>query len=388
MTDAPDNARCRARDLGITIGNYRTGPLNAITDVAGVEVGHATVSWGDADLPDRHGPARTGVTAIWPRRYDASGGDDDLMTHPVAAGFFALAGTGEMTGRSEIEELGRINTPIVLTNTMGVGTAYDAICRYLVEHDERVGGSEGVVIPVVAECDDEYLNDSRGFHVTAAHVAAALDTASSGPVAEGCIGSGTGMICFGFKGGIGTSSRRVADGDATWTVGVLTMTNFGRRGRLTVDGVPVGRHIPWGSEAELPEQSHRGDRVDGSCIVVVATDAPLDGRQLARLAKRAALGLGRTGSAGENGSGELLVAFSTGYRPQQGPGVAVQQIIEGESINDLFAATVDATEEAVLSSLCMAETTTGRFGRTIHALPLERVRGLLAEYGRATPAGR
>ena len=190
------------------------------------------------------------------------------------------------------------------------------------------------------------------------------------------------MICFGFKGGIGTSSRVVAAGDERWTVGVLAMTNFGRRSRLTIDGVPVGRHIPWGSEEERPEGSRGGDRVDGSCIVVVATDAPLDGRQLGRLAKRSALGLGRTGSAGENGSGELLVAFSTGYRPGQGAGISSQRIIEGEDVNDLFAAVVDATEEAVLNSLCMAETTTGREGRTIHALPLERVRRLLAEHGR------
>lgn len=379
--------RMRARELGLTIGTYPTGQHNAITDVAGVEVGHTTVSWGTGDLPDGQGPARTGVTAIWPRRYDPAGGDDDLLTRPVAAGFFALSGTGEMTGRSEIEELGRINTPIVLTSTMAVGTAYDAVCRYLVERDERVGGAEGVVIPIVAECDDEYLNDARGFHVEREHVVAALDAATGGPVAEGCVGSGTGMACFGFKGGIGTSSRIVAAGEERWTVGVLTMTNFGRRSRLTIDGVPVGRLIPWGSEAERPEDSHGGDRVDGSCIVVVATDAPLDGRQLARLAKRAALGLGRTGSAGENGSGELLMAFSTGYRPGQGMGVSEQRIVEGESVNDLFAAVVDATEEAVLNSLCMAETTTGREGRTIHALPLDRVRALLAEYGRGGQAG-
>ena len=381
--------RMRARDLGIAIGTYPTGPFNAITDVAGVEVGHATVSWGDGDLPAGQGPARTGVTAIWPGRYDAAGGEGDLLTRPVAAGFFALAGTGEMTGRSEIEELGRINTPIVLTSTMAVGTAYDATCRYLVELDARVGGEEGVVIPVVGECDDEHLNDARGFHVEREHVYRALDDASDGPVGEGCVGSGTGMTCFGFKGGIGTSSRVVTAGDERWVIGALAMTNFGRRSRLTIDGVPVGRHIPWewGDEAERPEASHGGDRVDGSCIVVVATDAPLDGRQLARLAKRAALGLGRTGSAGENGSGELLMAFSTGYRPGQGPGVTEQRIIEGESVNDLFAAVIDATEESVLNSLCMADTTTGVQDRTIHALPLERVRALLAEYGWRDRAG-
>ena len=404
-TSAPaSGSRVRFRDLGVAIGEYATGPHNAITDVPGVEVGHRTVRWGDGNEVDGQGPSRSGVTAIWPQR--------DLLRNPVAAGFFALAGTGEMTARIEMEELGRINTPIVLTNTMSVGLAYDAVCRYLVEHDAGVGAADGVLIPVVAECDDEYLHDVRGFHVTREHVYEALDAATGGPVAEGCVGSGTGMICFGFKGGIGSSSRRVpqvlpqptavggADEDDeaawhampaanpdAWTVGVLVMTNFGRRTRLTIAGVPVGRYLPWGSEAAVqpqpqPHESHGGERVDGSCIVIVATDAPLDGRQLARLAKRASLGLGRTGSAGENGSGEILMAFSTTYRPQQGAGVSTQHLIEGESINDLFAAAIDATEEAVLNSLCMAETTVGRAGRTIHALPLERLRELLAQHGR------
>ncbi|HYI15925.1 MAG TPA: P1 family peptidase [Thermomicrobiales bacterium] len=381
--------RVRLRDLGITIGRYPVGGNNAITDVAGVEVGHETVSWGDGSEPLGSGPARSGVTAIWPHR-------DDLIGNPVAAGFFALSGTGEMTARSEIEELGRINTPIVLTNTMSVGLAYDATCRYLARHDPELGNQRGVLIPVVAECDDEYLNDVRGFHVTHEHVYHALDAAQTGPVAEGCVGSGTGMICFGFKGGIGTSSRVLSADLGGWTVGVLTMTNFGRRSRLTFAGVPMGDEA-WGMRDEKSDRSsshpsspiphppsarHTGDRIDGSCIVIVATDAPLDGRQLARLAKRAALGLGRTGSAGENGSGELLMAFSTTYRPHQGRGSNSQTVIEGESINDLFAATVDATEEAVLNSLCMATTTTGRYGRVVEALPLDRARTLLAQAGR------
>ena len=350
--------------------------------MAGVEVGHETVSWGDGNEPLGKGPARSGVTAIWPHR-------DDLINNPVAAGFFALSGTGELTARSEIEELGRINTPIVLTNTMSVGLAYDATCRYLARHDPELGNRRGVLIPVVAECDDEYLNDVRGFHVTHEHVDNALDAARPGPVAEGCVGSGTGMICFGFKGGIGTSSRVLPADLGGWTVGVITMTNFGRRSRLTFAGVPLGSHFPRPPRVEAPPAHHAspsiphsGDRADGSCIVVVATDAPLDGRQLARLAKRAALGLGRTGSAGENGSGELLVAFSTTYRPHQGVGTNNQTVIEGESVNDLFSATVDATEEAVLNSLCMATTTTGRYGRIVEALPLDRLRTLLARAGR------
>jgi D-aminopeptidase len=374
--------RVRLRELGVSIGNYPTGTWNAITDVAGVEVGQTTVSWGDGSESLGSGPARTGVTAIWPQR-------EVLLLQPVAAGFFALSGTGEMTARSEIEELGRINTPIVLTNTMSVGLAYDAVCRYLTRHDPELGNQHGVLIPVVAECDDEYLNDVRGFHVTHEHVYRALDAARTGPIDEGCAGSGTGMICFGYKGGIGTSSRKLPEDLGGWTIGVLTMTNFGRRNRLTFAGVPLGRDSQSRTRDETPPNPasrvtcHASrDRVDGSCIVIVATDAPLDGRQLARLAKRAALGLGRTGSAGENGSGELLMAFSTTYRPQTGPGTTTQTVIDGESVNDIFAATVDATEEAVLNSLCMATTTTGRYGRIVEALPLDQVRAALARAGR------
>ena len=292
-----DQQRLRLRALGVEIGGYAVGANNAITDVAGVEVGHHTVRWGDGSEALGKGPARSGVTAIWPHR-------DDLINNPVAAGFFSLSGTGEMTARSEIEELGRINTPIVLTNTMSVGLAYDATCRYLAELDPELGNQHGVLIPVVAECDDEYLHDVRGFHVTHEHVHSALDAAKTGPVDEGCVGSGTGMICFGFKGGIGTSSRVLSEELGGWTVGVLVMTNFGRRSRFTFAGVPLGKHFPRETREARRDTRPSGDgsaptvdprptsRADGSCIVVVATDAPLDGRQLARLAKRAALGLG------------------------------------------------------------------------------------------------
>jgi D-aminopeptidase len=361
-----DTARVRARDLGIRIGNGVTGASNAITDVMGVEVGHSTVHWGDASLTPGQGPARSGVTAIWPAR--------DVLHRSVAAGFFALSGTGEMTARSEIEELGMLGTPIVLTNTMSVGAVYDAVCRYFVERDPSVG-ADRVLIPVVAECDDSTLHDTRGFHISREHVFAALDNARSGLVAEGCVGSGTGMHCFQFKGGIGTSSRVLAVSDGGFTVGVLVMTNFGRRQRLTMAGVPVGEHLP------LDQPADDGD--EGSGIVVVATDAPLDGRQLARVAKRAALGLGRTGSTGGNGSGELLVAFSTTYRPGE-RGVVERAVVEGDSIDPIFNATVDATEEAVLNALCMATTTDGRHGRVMDAIPLDRVRELLRAYGRGT----
>ena len=367
------SARVRARELGVIIGAYPPGRWNAITDVAGVEVGHATVRWGDGSEPPGQGPARTGVTVIWPQR-------EGLLRNPVSAGFFALSGTGEMTARSEIEERGQINTPFALTNTMSVGTVYDAICRYLVERDPGVGDPRdaGVQIPLVAECDDEYLHDARGFHITHEHVYAALDSAASGPVAEGCVGGGTGMICFGFKGGIGTSSRVIPGRFGGYLVGALVMTNFGYRPRLTFGGAPIGtrfaapRHDLGPADDDAPSD-------DGSCIVVVATDAPLDGRQLARVAKRAAIGLGRAGSHAGNGSGELLVAFSTTYRPGDEPGERTRAIVEADAVDPIFIAAIDATEEAVLNALCMATTTTGRAGRVVEALPLDQVRAWLHE---------
>jgi len=363
---SPPDERLRARDLGVTIGSYAPGAHNAITDVPGVEVGQTTVRWGAPDLPPGEGPACTGVTVIWPAR--------DVLDNPVAAGFFALSGAGELTDRSEIEELGHIGTPIALTGTMQVGLVYDAICRYFIERVPGIGGEQGVLIPVVAECDDSYLHDARGFHLTHEHVYAALDSATGGPVAEGCVGGGTGMVCFNYKGGIGTSSRLLPPEHGGWTVGALVMTNFGRRSRLSFAGVPLGLHLP----AVPGEQPAPSDR--GLCIVVIATDAPLDGRQLARVAKRGALGLGRTGSTGSNGSGELLIAFSTGYRPREPPGTARRLTIESDAIDPIFVATIDAVEEAVLSSLCMATTTTGRYGRVVPALDLQLVRAALARY--------
>lgn len=361
---SPPEPRLRARDLGVAIGSYAPGAYNAITDVPGVEVGQTTVSWGAPDLPAGEGPARTGVTVIWPAR--------DVLTNPVAAGCFVLCGAGELTGRSEIEELGHIATPIALTGSMQVGLVHDALCRYFIDRVPGIGGDQGVLIPVVAECDDSYLHDARGLHLTRAHVDAALDGATGGPVAEGCVGGGTGMVCFNLKGGIGTSSRILPRGEGGWAVGALVMTNFGRRPRLTFAGVPLGRHLP-----PVPNEPP-ADR--GSCIVVVATDAPLDGRQLARVAKRAALGLGRTGSTGSTGSGELLIAFSTSYRPREPPGSLRRLTIESDTIDPIFVATIDAVEEAVLGSLCMAETTTGRYGRVVPALDLQLVRAVLARY--------
>jgi D-aminopeptidase len=365
------NQRVRARELGIRIGQLETGPLNAITDVRGVKVGHRTVRHGTRDDTPGTGPSRTGVTVIVPH-------SDDLFRNPVAAGFFALSGTGEMTGRSAIEELGQICTPIGLTNTMSVGLVYDAICRYLIERDSGVGAEDGVLVPVVAECDDSMLHDARGFHITSEHVFEALDSADSGPVREGALGSGTGMHSFRFKGGIGTSSRALPDRYGGWTVGVLTMTNFGARHRLTIDGVPVGRHFP------LPAPSD-ANTDEGSGIVVIATDAPLDGRQLSRVAKRASLGLGRTGSIGADGSGELLIAFSTTYRPSTILRVSEQRVIESDWIDPIFEAVIDATEESVINALFMAEDMDGRHRRTMNAIPLDEVEGIMRRHGRLRP---
>jgi D-aminopeptidase len=362
MTDR----RLRARDIGIEIGRLPTGPNNAITDVAGVAVGHCTVKFGESTDEPGTGPSRTGVTAIWPHT-------DELVANPVAAGFFSLAGTGELTSRSVIEELGRINTPIGLTSTMSVGIVYNGICRYMIERFPHVAEAKNFVIPVVGECDDSNLHDALGEHLTKEHVYQALDDAQTGPVIEGAVGAGTGMHLYRFKGGIGTSSRVLPDADGGWTVGVLTLTNFGARHRLTVDGVPVGRHFPL-------ENVETADHDEGSGIVVVATDAPLDPRQLNRVAKRAALGLGRTGSYGGDGSGELLIAFSNTYRPDIDALVSQQRVIESPAIDAIFEATVEATEESVINALCMSETTDGRYGRTMECIPLDRLRELMSHY--------
>jgi D-aminopeptidase len=353
--------RPRARDLGISIGLLPAGPLNAITDVAGVRVGHSTVNWGEPPGAPRRGPARTGVTAIWP--------GDVSHSSPVPAGYDILNGTGEVTGLQEIQELGMIRTPILLTNTMSVGMVYHATCAYLIDHEPSVIADDDVLIPVVGECNDHWLNDAYGLHVTAEHVAEALSSAKTGPVTEGCVGSGTGMICFEFKGGIGTSSRVVPAESGGYTVGVLVMTNFGRRERLTIAGKPVGQWLP------LVSPIRKGTEADpGSCIVVVATDAPLTNHQLNRVAKCAGFGLARTGSIGGNSSGEIIVSFSTAYRYPESGLTYTAELVNDVEINPLFAATVEATEEAVINSLCGATTTTGVQGRVVEAIPIDRLR--------------
>lgn len=342
----------RPRELGLRIGELEPGPLNAITDVRGVSVGHVTVWRDEPEPPAGRGVARTGVTAIVP------GPPETLVSSPIVAGVAVLNGAGELTGSIQIGEWGCIETPVYLTSTMAVGRVYDGAVASAVAADASVG-TENFVIPVVGECDDGWLNDARTVQVEAADVQRALEAA--GPdVAEGGVGAGTGMICFGWKGGIGTASRRLGDAH----VGVLALTNFGTHTQLRVDGVPVGRSLG-------PPASGR-DAPGGSCIVVVATDAALDTHQLTRLAKRAGLGLARTGSIAHHGSGEIFLAFATA----RGNAVA-----DGD-LNRFFGAVVDATEESVLNSLWAAEDVEGRKGRVIRALPHEPVLALLRETGR------
>ena len=357
--------KARARQLGVTIGELPTGPRNAITDVAGVRVGQVSV----LEREDGHPNAiRTGVTAIFP--HEAHPWDE-----PVYAGVHILNGYGETIGVNHLREWGVLMTPIVLTSTAQIGKAYDATLRWASGVDER-GARE--IMPVVSECDDGYLNDTLSFPLTDEHVAAALGAATGGEVAEGSVGAGVGMQCFDFKGGIGTSSRVAGD----FTVGVLVLTNHGSRSELLLDGVPVGREI-----AELMPGEHH----EGSCVVVVATDAPLLPHQVRRMAVRAGMGLARGGSNAANGSGEQMLAFSTANRLSMlgGDVVEVRTVADGPErdpwrISTLFQAVVEATEEAVANALFAATTLVGRSGNTLHAMPVERALEVLERHGRLT----
>ena len=352
----------RARDLGIPLEGF-PGPLNAITDVEGVTVGFATAIEGVS--------ARTGVTVIHPR-------GNDVHT-PVFGGVFAFNGNGEMTGTAWVEEGGLLEGPIGLTNTHSVGTVRDAIIHWQAEHDSFY---QKWSCPVVAETADGWLNDMNGFHVKAEHVRQALESAQGGPVAEGNVGGGTGMICYEFKGGTGTASQRLPQKLGGWTVGALVQANFGRRHQLTIAGVPVGGHLKEGAfftngENPLAEQ--------GSLIVILATDAPLLPHQLKRIARRATLGMARTGSLGGNGSGDIFLAFSTA-NPGMSHGdereVASLEALLNEKLDPLFAASVYATEEAILNAMVAAETMTGHQGVTVEALPHEALREVLRSYNR------
>ncbi|HVZ17694.1 MAG TPA: P1 family peptidase [Terriglobales bacterium] len=363
----------RARDLGVPFDGT-PGPNNAITDVKGVEIGHTTLISGDGPLNVGVGPVRTGVTVILPR--GKANGDK------VYAGWFSQNGNGEMTGTTWVEESGFLETPIAITNTHSVGVVRDAVIAWGVQHD-RVKNDEWS-LPVVAETWDGWLNDLNGFHVKPEHVFSALDSAHSGSVPEGAVGGGTGMICYGFKGGIGTSSRVLTKEDGGYTVGVLVQCNCGRRKQLMIAGVPVGKEIsgnePYASN-DMPGSEKRGDV--GSIIIVVATDAPLLPHQIKRLARRATMGLARTGSTSGNGSGDIFIAFSTANEGADNlPGPNKVDVVANDRMNPLFEATVQATEEAIINAMVGAKTMTGIDGHTVIGLPHDQVKELMKKYGR------
>ncbi|MFI5356200.1 MAG: P1 family peptidase [Opitutales bacterium] len=360
----------RARALGVPFAGA-AGPLNAITDVAGVEVGEVTLIRGAGP-----GAVRTGVTAIFPRGRGFTG--------RVFAATGVLNGNGEMTGAAWIDESGALGAPIVLTNTLGVGVARDAAIAWFM-HNHPQAPLDDACLPVVAETWDGFLNDINGFHVRAEDVRAALDGAGGGPVAEGNTGGGTGMVAFGFKGGTGTASRVLAAADGGYAVGVLVQANFGRRENLAIAGVPVGRAIP----DLVPSRGAPADGA-GSIIVVVATDAPLLPGQLRRLARRAELAVGIAGGRGENSSGDFMLAFSTANAGEASKirGEAQARFLPNERLNPLFNAVVQATEEAIVNALVAAETMTGVDGHVVYALPHDRLQTILQAYHRYEPPPR
>ncbi|HEY8926515.1 MAG TPA: P1 family peptidase [Polyangia bacterium] len=373
--------RRRLRDLGFSIGRLPTGPLNAITDVAGVRVGHTTLIEGNGPLVVGEGPVRTGVTAVLPH--------GDIFFNRVIAGSFVLNGAGEVSGLTQVAEWGLLETPILLTNTLAVGKVSDAAVKWMTRHFPGIGTDYDVIIPLVGECDDSWLNDAVGRHVRSEHVYRAIEQATGGPVTEGSVGAGTGLITCDFKAGIGTSSRRVAlnAGSGAYTLGVLVQSNFGVMRSLRIDGVPVGELLE-----PLLTPSDRRVRNAGSIIVVVATDAPLLSSQIVRLCKRAALGIGRVGSFAAHGSGEIVVGFSTANKVPRGPSgglgegggnstparmTASIEVLLDEACDGLYEAIVECTEEAIVNSLCMADEMTGPAGRVAPALPLDRLASIL-----------
>ena len=364
-------ARPRARDLGISPGAGTPGPANAITDVTGVAVGHRTVVRGDS--------VRTGVTAVLPHA-------GNLFREKVPGAVFVGNAFGKLAGSTQVEELGTIESPIVLTNTLSVGIALDAVVRWTTGQ----AGNENVrsVNGLVGETNDGGLNDIRGLHVATADVLAAITTAKPGAVDEGAVGAGTGTVAFGWKGGIGTSSRVVGADPNRWTVGVLVQSNYG--GRLVIDGVPVWRELRPSGRGSLSSVNSPVDQLisspvsaDGSCMIVVVTDAPLDARDLKRLAARAIFGLARTGSSYSNGSGDFAIAFSThaSLRVTSAAGPQTRTILPTDAVSGLFEAVLEATEEAVYNSMLKATDTTGN-GRTVRALPVDELKAVLKKYGR------
>ncbi len=360
LSAVAQDQRPRLRDLGVTVGIFRPGTLNAITDVAGVKVGHVTL-WQGENI-------RTGVTAILPH-------GENLFQEKVPAAFYVGNGFGKFIGSTQVEELGQIETPILLTNTLSVWDVASGIVEYMLS----LPGNESVrsINPIVGETNDGGLNDIRGRHVKREHAVEAIRAAQAGPVAEGAVGAGTGTICFGWKGGIGTSSRILPPALGGFTVGALVQTNYG--GVLEIAGVPVGKEL---GRYAFRDQLNDGD---GSCVIVIATDAPLNRAQLKRLAKRATLALGRTGSAMSHGSGDYVIAFSTARELRIKPNAPRIELVprfKDDDLSPLFQAVVEATEEAIYNSLLKATTVKGIEGRTVPALPIDKVQELMKQYGR------
>ncbi len=355
--------RVRLRDLGIAIGRFEPGRYNAITDVKGVLVGHSTIIEGQGKLRRGKGPIRTGVTAIHPS-------NGDVFSERVVSGGFVLNGAGEMTGRTQVMEWGLMETPILLTNTLSVGSCSQGLVKYMVERYPGIGVEQDVLLPVVGECDDSWLNDIAGRHVKAEHVYEALKMARSGPVEEGNVGGGTGMMTCDFSGGIGTSSRRLPSRHGAYTIGVLVMSNFGRMRDLRVDGLPIGRYLA----SEFESYSKRKQSY-GSIIAVLATDAPLLSLQINRLCKRVALGIGRVGSHAAHGSGEIIIGLSTANTIPNKSRKRTHQltILNDQHINPLYEAAIEATEEAILNALCTAHDMTGVNNHLAPALPVDKM---------------
>ncbi len=362
----------RARDLGVPFDGT-PGKFNAITDIHGVLVGHTTLISGEGKLQIGKGPVRTGVTAILPRGKDS-------MSDAVFAGWFSQNGNGEMTGTTWVEESGFLEGPVMITNTHSVGVVRDAVIQWRVAHGQPDPTGYWWSLPVVAETWDGWLNDINGFHVKPEHAFHAIDTARDGYVEEGVVGGGTGMICNEFKGGIGTSSRVLNKKDGGYTVGVLVQCNYGRRSNLRIAGVPVGMEI---SEDAAYTAAPFAEAERGSIIVIVATDAPLLPQQLRRLARRISLGLGRDGSISGNGSGDIFIAFSTANPHAEGGKAVVElKMLPNDSLDPVFAATVQATEEAIINTMVAAETMTGIENHKVIALPHDKLRAVLKKYNR------
>jgi L-aminopeptidase/D-esterase-like protein len=367
---ADSKPKPRARDLGVPFDGA-PGRWNAITDVAGVEVGHVTLNRGSGKLIVGQGPVRTGVTSIFPR--------GKAYTGRVFAAWHTLNGNGEMTGTTWVQESGLLGTPILITNTHSVGVVRDAVIEWNGRRGTKEGYSGDFSLPVVAETWDGFLNDINGFHVKKEHVFEVLDNAATGPVAEGNVGGGTGMVVHQFKGGIGTASRVLTAEQGGYTVGVLVQANYGKRELLRVAGVPVGKEIT----DLMPEKGKLADDGGGSIIIVVATDAPLLPHQLKRLVQRTSLGLATVGGRGEDSSGDIFIAFSTANaEAAKTEGVARLEMLPNERINPLFRETANATEEAIVNAMVAAETMQGISGNTVHAIPHDRLRALLRKYGR------